>query len=290
MNLISPELLQVLGRSRILPNLQGGAGVGDRRARGTGTGLEFEDHRLYQPGDDTRHLDRHAYARHGRPYIKQFRAEGQLPVTVLLDVSASMSYGHPDKLACAKRIVLGFAHVVLVGGDNVSVAAISDVLDWFPRVQGRARLASLDTWLASMPTRGVAGLDGQLNAVAPRLAKGGLTIAVSDWLFEGAENVISTLAATQQRLVVVHVLAREECEPSLIGEGLSHLVDAETGQELEIALGSEVSARYQLVFGAWIQGLEHAATRAQALYLRVLSDVDLAGFFTVRCRQEGLIQ
>jgi uncharacterized protein (DUF58 family) len=113
MTLLSPQLLQKLGRSRLLVRAEGTAtGAGERRSRGKGLGLEFEDHRPYEPGDDVRHIDRHVYARLGQHYLKQYAAYGQLPVTLILDGSASMAYGTPDKLAYAKAIVAGLAHEI----------------------------------------------------------------------------------------------------------------------------------------------------------------------------------
>ncbi len=59
-------------------------GIGERRSRAKGAGLEFADHRAYQPGDDIRHLDLQLHARLGEHYVRQYSVFRQLPVTVAL--------------------------------------------------------------------------------------------------------------------------------------------------------------------------------------------------------------
>ena len=58
-----------------------------------GPGMAFDELRHYQPGDDVRHIDWHASARFGRPFVKRFVEERELRVRVALDVSASMDFG-----------------------------------------------------------------------------------------------------------------------------------------------------------------------------------------------------
>ncbi|MFB6080685.1 MAG: DUF58 domain-containing protein, partial [Haloferacaceae archaeon] len=66
---------------------------GEQRSPSVGEGLTFSDYRRYAPGDDTRLIDWHLYARTEEYFVKQFEEERNLTVHVLLDASASMDYG-----------------------------------------------------------------------------------------------------------------------------------------------------------------------------------------------------
>ena len=87
----SPRLLQSLQRSRVLVrSAKATVGVGERRSNAKGSGMEFLDYREYQPGDDVRHLDPHLFARTGGHYVRQYAVYQQLPITIIVDGSASM--------------------------------------------------------------------------------------------------------------------------------------------------------------------------------------------------------
>src|SRR3989338_5705745 len=80
-----------------------------------GRGIEFDEVREYQPGDDARSIDWNVTARMGRPYIKKFVEERQLTVMILLDASGSSYFGTTKRfkrgLAAEVSSVLAFAAI-----------------------------------------------------------------------------------------------------------------------------------------------------------------------------------
>ena len=99
----SPRLLQSLQRSRVLVrSAKATVGVGERRSNAKGSGMEFLDYREYQPGDDVRHLDPHLFARTGGHYVRQYAVYQQLPITIIVDGSASMNFSESN--ACEPMI------------------------------------------------------------------------------------------------------------------------------------------------------------------------------------------
>ena len=68
-----------------------------------GMSVEFASHREYTPGDDLRHLNWKLYARHDRLYIKEYDADTNLNLYLLLDASASMSCAKPAGASCTTR-------------------------------------------------------------------------------------------------------------------------------------------------------------------------------------------
>src|SRR2546422_9665080 len=77
--------------------------AGERRSRRHGRSVEFADFRTYTPGDDFRLIDWNAYARLDRYMLRLFVAEQELPLSIFVDLSGSMDWGHPNKAAPARR-------------------------------------------------------------------------------------------------------------------------------------------------------------------------------------------
>ena len=76
----------------------------ERRTKKSGSGVEFADHRDYQPGDDFRYLDRNVYQRFERLLLRLYEEEEDLAIYLIVDVSASMAFGAGEKLRYAKRL------------------------------------------------------------------------------------------------------------------------------------------------------------------------------------------
>src|SRR5260370_37632622 len=89
-------LMTALMRSRLAArHAHATIGIGERRSRAKGSGMEFIDHREYQPGDDVRHLDPHLYARTGGYFVRQYAVNRQRPIAILGDGRASMNFRMP---------------------------------------------------------------------------------------------------------------------------------------------------------------------------------------------------
>src|SRR5258708_11880258 len=107
-------LMTALMRSRLAArHAHATIGIGERRSRAKGSGMEFMDHREYQPGDDVRHLDPHLYARTGGYFVRQYAVTRQLPIAIIVDGSASMNFGTPTKFVFPPRLPppLTFPHL-----------------------------------------------------------------------------------------------------------------------------------------------------------------------------------
>jgi uncharacterized protein (DUF58 family) len=112
----SPRLLQSLRRSRLLVrSAKATTGIGERRSKAKGSGLEFLDYREYQPGDDVRHLDPHLFVRTGAHYVRQYAVYQQLPITIIVDGSASMNFSTPSKFDVAVGVASALAFIGLSG-------------------------------------------------------------------------------------------------------------------------------------------------------------------------------
>ena len=126
------ERLQIAVRRALPSSLRG-----DRRSpTRKGLSLEFADFRPYAPGDDVRHLDWSAWARLDQLILKLFHDEEDLQLHLLIDDSASMEMGPPEKALAARRVAAALAWIGLRDGSRVSCTLIGDRLERMNAVRG----------------------------------------------------------------------------------------------------------------------------------------------------------
>jgi uncharacterized protein (DUF58 family) len=288
--ILSPGLLASLKRSRLLVRrARATVGIGERRSRRKGSGMEFIDYREYQPGDDVRHLDPHLYLRTGSHYVREHAVEQQLPVAIIVDGSASMKFGAPAKFDFSCALAAALAFVGLAGGDVVEVGVHSSGrLSWSPRVRGVRRAPVIFDWLAEQRPGGT-GFGKVLGEALPRLAYRGLTILVSDWWVDDPDADLRVLGSMRQEVFAVHVASPEELDPARLGTGEACLVDSETGYEIELMIDRNVLVGYRTAFAAWQDRLRARITAGLGRYIPVRSDASLERLLIHDWRQQGLI-
>ena len=223
-----------------------GSSVGPRRSPRLGMSVEFSDFRNYTPGDDYRRIDWNAYARLERLFLRLYRAEENLTVSLLLDTSRSLSWGQPPKFDLARQVAGALAYVALVNGDRVGVAALGDdLLAHLPPVSDRAQVWRVWDFLEQLQTLGGTDLGKALSSVAARYSRrAGLSVLVSDLLTDSDwRSGLRALRASRQEVVLLQVLAPEEINPEIMGHW--QLVDDEDGSSLEVTLTARTLEEYR---------------------------------------------
>src|SRR5213593_4297408 len=126
--LLSADLLRRLEQFQLLAQRRAKSSAkGERRSKARGQSVEFADHRNYTVGDDFRYLDWNLFGRLDRLFLKLYEEERELPVTIFLDASESMTFGTPRKFDFARQVAAAVGYVALCGFDRVSVAAFPDM-------------------------------------------------------------------------------------------------------------------------------------------------------------------
>lgn len=289
---LPPTLRQRLSRATLLPgDALAVGGVGERRSRSKGEGIEFEDHRPYQFGDDLRRVDPHLFARFGEAFVRQYNVTQRLNVTLLLDASRSMASGVPSKMRMAARIAQGLAFVALAGSDLVQVGVLNGGrLHWRQGQSGLSRSSELEVWLDSWQGLGDTDLLALVNASRSRLQPGSLTIIISDFWSDSSLQAIDALAAAQQAIVAVHVLSPEEISPHLHGDGQLRLIDVESGEEVDVSIGAAELESYRALLADWTAELKARVFAARGRYLRALSDQPLEQLFLKSLPEAGVLR
>ena len=231
---IPPELLQKIRRieiraRRLVANLF----LGEYHSVFRGRGLEFSEVREYQPGDDVRSIDWNVTARMGTPYVKKYVEERELTVLLVVDVSASETFGTgaQTKGEVAAEVAALLAFAAVANNDRIGLLTFSDRVEKFvpPRKRSQHVLRIVRELLYARPQgRGtdIAGALAYLTRVAQRRS---IVFLISDFLDRGFEGALR-LAVQRHDLVAISLTDPREL--SLPPLGLLELEDAETGQPL----------------------------------------------------------
>jgi uncharacterized protein (DUF58 family) len=240
-----------------------------------GESLDFADYREYVPGDDFRRIDHNLWARLGVLLVRQFEAEEELPVKLVLDASRSMAfYG---KFEVARRLAAMIAYLGLAGSDRVTLAVFpgegSRHLRRGPSGRHLSSWPHLEAWLEAI----IPGGTGDLNRALRSLTGGGITqgstVLVSDLLTPDWREGIDGLGVGAGG-VVLHVLGREELSPDLAGD--LRLADAETRAELAVSTSEETMRRYREALEGFAAEASGRARRAGLDYILVPAEPEAA--------------
>ena len=205
-----------------------------------GQGMEFEEVRQYEPGDDVRLIDWNVTARMGLPYIKKFREERELTVVLLIDVSSSGQFGTRDRFKNETAAELGalLAFSAIKNNDKVSLIIFTDQIEIFvPPKKGRAHVLRIIREILYFKPQGkgtnIAAALEYFNKVIRRKS---VVFLVSDFLSEGFTKPLQ-IANNKHDIIAIKV--SDPREITFDDVGLIELEDAETGEVLIIDTGSK---------------------------------------------------
>jgi len=282
--------LRQLGRLLLLMKAPVRGGLkGGRRSVKRGQSVEFADYRDYTMGDDLRQLDWNVYARLERLFVKLFVEEEDVTITLLVDASASMTAGRPQKLLFAKRAAAALGYIGLASEDRVVVSVLSGRIARRHRsLRGSGRVFRLLSLLSR-----VAASDGQTDLLAAtrhagaQLSGRGVVVLISDLLDPNAERVVRELAATGSELIILHLLSPEELDPIL--EGDLRLVDTETGEGVDVTVDLATVEAYKARLAGWQASLAELARHRRASYVPLSTDLPLAELVFAELRRRRVL-
>jgi uncharacterized protein (DUF58 family) len=235
-----------------------------------------------------RRVDWAAFARTGEPVLKLFRAEEDSVLRLLVDASASLAFGTPQKLEVARRVAAAIGYLALANGQRAQVLVAREPsgqgldrvgrgLDrvGMPR-RGRDSLAALLRDLSEPLASGAADLARALDSTLQRSARPGLLVVVSDFFDSGpVTRSLTRACAAGHQVALVQVLAREEIEPAFDGD--FSLIDAESGAEVELSVDAAAIDAYVSRLTGLIEELRSWARKHRASYVRISNDEPLEG-------------
>ena len=227
-----------------------------------GQGMNFEEVREYQPGDEVRSIDWNVTARMNHPFVKKFVEERELTLMLVVDVSGSGVFGSraQSKRELAAEIASVLAFSAIRNNDKVGLILFSDEVEKFipPRKGRRHVLRVIREVLFFEPQRRGTNLNGALEFLLRVTPHKAIAVVISDFIGSPAEPadgpgrqlkpqlmLLESLAQASHPLLrhanrrhdVVAVQITDPCEMELPALGRLVLEDAETGEVVEVHTG-----------------------------------------------------
>ncbi len=289
--LLDSEFLAKVGRLDLVSRkiLQGRM-KGEKRSKKKGRSVEFADHRAYAPGDDLRFRDWNIYGRLDRLMIKLFLEEEDLHVYILVDASASMDYGRPNKFRYAQRVAAALGYIGLVNMNRVGMGVFSDKLDHVLRPErGRHSAWKLMKFLEEKKPAGKTDLAVACKRFALEHPRRGVVVIISDFLDRrGYEDAVRYFVARKADVFCLQVLSEQELDPPLGGDLKLH--DVEDGDETEITVSGPLLRAYKKNLAAFLQGLQDFCSARGASYLTASTALPFDRLVLDYLRERGLVR
>ncbi len=262
--------------------------AGEYESAFKGRGMEFDEVREYQPGDDIRTIDWNVTARTGVPYVKQYVEERELTVFFLVDLSASGAFAGVERtkneLAAELTGLLAFSAVKK--NDKVGMIVFTDSIETFiPPKKGISHVLRLiREILYFQPSRRKTDITAALDFLGRVLRKRAVVFLVSDFIAADFSRPLRVLAKRHDLITVSITDPRERELPDV---GLVELEDAESGETMLLDCGSrEVRSRYRQLAEQRHQELSSLFSAMNVDHIPLQTDqdyvVDLIRFFRTR--------
>jgi uncharacterized protein (DUF58 family) len=272
-----------------------------------GSSVEFAEYRKYVPGDDLRRLDWRAFGRSDRHYVKEYEADTNLRLCLVLDTSGSMRYGSAPagpakpaggaakattKLEQGRRLAGSLAYLAAQQGDAVGVACVADgLVQTLPPRRSPAHLRLVLDVIEAAAADGPTRLPEVLHELAETTRQRALVVVVSDLLVPPPElaSAFNHLRFRRHDVGVFHVL-----DPQEIGfefQRPTRFLDLEGGAAI-FADPIEIADRYHRAVAAYLADLRKIVLETGIDYHRVLTsdpaEQALAKFLVGRAVARGL--
>ncbi|WP_324677199.1 DUF58 domain-containing protein [Hymenobacter sp. GOD-10R] len=232
-----------------------------------GFSVEFSEHRLYNPGESTRHLDWKVLARTDKLFVKRYEEETNLRCHLLLDVSPSMYYPEPghDKLRFAVLCAAAITTLLQKQRDAVGLVTFADQIELQTPVRSTSThrhtlLLTLQQQLERPVVRRSTDVAKVIHQIAQQIPKRSLVVLFSDMLGRGREEQTEALAALQHlrhqqhEVLLFHIMDRTTEADFDFADRPYLFEDMETGEQVKLQ-PSQVREQYRAAMRQYEQEL-----------------------------------
>ncbi|MFH1686776.1 MAG: DUF58 domain-containing protein [bacterium] len=256
-----------------------------------GQGMEFEEVRQYEPGDDIRLIDWNVTARTGSPHIKKFKEERELSVVLLVDASSSGRFGTHERFKSETAAELGalLAFSAIKNNDKVGMIIFTDRIEKFiPPQKGRGHVLRLIREVLYFQPQGTGtDIGGALEYFSKVIKRKSVVFLISDFMSEGYLKPLQ-IANNKHDLIAMKIT--DPREAGFESVGLLELEDAETG---EVFMIDTSSASFRREFAARAEedmaGLYKEFRKINLDFINIRTDQSYIGplinFFQMRGRR-----
>ena len=228
--------------------------VGRHKSPFHGFSVEFAEHRLYNKGEDTRHIDWKVFARTDKLFVKRYEEETNLRCHILVDESSSMYFGEGEKMRFSLFSSAVLLYILRKQRDAAGLSFFSDKLNLHiaaksSAVHIRYLYGLLEGKLNNVSKHKMTSLSETIHQIADKIPRRSMVVLFSD-MFDNNEKKESVLSAlkhlrhNKHEVVVFHVLDTKK-ELNFEFENRPYLFeDMETGEKVKLH-PSQVKELYQ---------------------------------------------
>jgi uncharacterized protein (DUF58 family) len=248
-----------------------GNASGRHRSPIKGSSVEFAQYRQYVPGDDTRRLDWRTWGRSDRYYIKEFEADTNLRLALVVDASGSMGFGpaKATRMDCARKLAGTLAYLAAQQGDAVGLWGIGkDHKQKIPAKRGAAHLGLVLDQLAALQARGGTTLLESLHEAAEQIRQRALAVVISDFFIPPAalKHALQHLLFRNHDVALFHLL--DPVELTFEFDRPARFVDMEGG-DMVLIDPTLIVHRYREVVRKYLMELDEVVRTTGVDYHRV---------------------
>ena len=207
-----------------------------------GSSVEFTDYKEYTPGDDVNRIDWRAYGRTRRLFVRQYEAETDMTVYLVVDTSASMRYAggaRQSKYLIAAKIAATLAYLMINQGDKTSLVLASDrIRDFLPAGGTRRHLHNIITSLERVEPASTTGLGKTIQECDPLFRKRGRIVVISDFWTDlpALFDALGIFIHRNFEVLLLQLLDPDEL--TLPGTAMAKFQDLESGERIDIEVES----------------------------------------------------
>ena len=235
------EILKKIQRIDIFTNrLVSTIFAGEYRSIFKGQGITFDEVREYQEGDEIRTIDWNVTARMGHAYIKKYVEERELTMMLLVDMSASTSFGSVSetKAEIAAEIAALLAFSAIRNNDKVGLICFTDTVEHYvtPRKGKKHVLRVVRDILRFQPNNTTTDISEALSFANNILKPHSVVFLISDFMDTDYLKQLRVTAKRHSLIAISHIDRREIEIPNI---GLTTFTDTETGERVVVDTRSE---------------------------------------------------
>ena len=246
---------------------------GKHRSPVRGSSLEFAQYRKYVPGDDTRRLDWRTWGRSDRFYIKEFEADTNLRLCLLIDTSGSMGFGPKGntRLDYARKLAGTLGYVAAQQGDGVGLWSLAEKPIEIPAKRGATHLGLVLDQMAGIEPTGGTTLLTSLHDAAEKIRQRALVIILSDFFVPPAElkSAIQHLRFRKHDVAAFHLLDQRELDFDF--DRPARFIDMEGGEAI-LADPSLIARNYREAVRLYLAEMDELVRTTAMDYHRVKMD------------------
>lgn len=269
--ILTDEFLSKLGQLKIIQKRKSTSGeLGLIKSKQIGGQIDFHEHRLYQKGDEPRHIDWNVYNRLKQLTVKVFNKQETSENFIILDASASMGFFKNSKSLKACQVVAAIAYLSLTSENSIQLFWCNQNVKKTPKMQNNKSVFTLLKTLSEIKFNGIAKIEEALHEITRQNKKGNINIISDFYSSEEILKTISKISPARFKINLFQILSLQELDFET--NGLYTMEDSETSEQKKVKVTAATRKLYVEHITKFTENLKKTAFRYHCEFFNLLAD------------------